>query len=115
MVEFGADWCPDCQVLTKQLNEPLLRDYVSGHFVVYTVDVGQFDKNLDLAKSLGVDVGQGIPTAAFLSADGKNLGATNGGELARASKDGSQTLYAFLVRFAEGVTPPPPQPPSSSE
>jgi thioredoxin len=56
MVSFGADWCSDCQELSRSLMDEGLRDYVNSHFVVVGVSVGQFDRNIDVAKSLGLDI-----------------------------------------------------------
>ena len=65
MVEFGADWCSDCLELSKELEKGAVRNYLKEHFVVLNVDVGQFNRNIDVAKSLGVDINQGIPTVVF--------------------------------------------------
>jgi thiol:disulfide interchange protein len=79
MVEFGADWCSDCLELSKSLETKAVRNYLKEHFVVLNVDVGQFNLNIDVAKSLGVDIDQGIPTAVFFppsrTVPSKRLGA----------------------------------------
>src|SRR5512147_521168 len=69
MVEFGADWCADCVVLTRTLNEGATKKYFEQHFVIVSVDVGQFDRNIDIMKSLNVKTGA-IPTAVFFNPDG---------------------------------------------
>lgn len=66
MVEFESDWCSDCRNLSRSLQEPGIRDYLARHVDLVTVDVGQFNRNLDVARLLGVDVNQGIPSAFFL-------------------------------------------------
>lgn len=101
MVEFGANWCEDCIVLTDNLEKGETRDYFQKHFVVLKVDVGQFDKNLDIAKSLGVTLDKGIPTAVFFAPDGNKVGATNNGELEPSRKYGTKQIYAFLKDIAE--------------
>jgi hypothetical protein len=65
MVEFEADWCSDCQSLSRSLQERDIRNYLTRHVEALHVDVGQFNRNLDIARSLGVDVNQGIPVAVF--------------------------------------------------
>ncbi len=65
MVEFGADWCSDCAQLAKGLKDEKKRDQFQKQFEVLYVDVGEFNRNLDIAKSLGIDVTEAIPTAAF--------------------------------------------------
>ena len=65
MVEFGADWCSDCAQLYKSLENERRRDQFRKEFELLHVDVGEFNRNLDIAKSLGIDVTEAIPTAAF--------------------------------------------------
>jgi thioredoxin len=101
MVEFGANWCSDCVALSQHFEQEETRDYLQQHFVLFKVDVGEFDRNLDMAKSLGVDISQGIPAAAFFAPDGNRIGATNSGELASSGKYGSNQILAFLEGLAE--------------
>ncbi|HUA63261.1 MAG TPA: thioredoxin family protein [Verrucomicrobiae bacterium] len=96
MVIFGANWCEDCRVLHNNLDSAALHDYVQSHFEVVSVDVGQFDKNLDVVKSAGADLKKGIPVAAFLSSDGALIGTTNNGELEPSRKYGAQQVLRFL-------------------
>jgi thioredoxin-like negative regulator of GroEL len=67
-VEFGASWCSDCQELAKELDERGTRGYMQTHVDLVQVDVGRFDQNLDIARSMGIDLNQGIPATVFLSA-----------------------------------------------
>src|SRR4051794_36730222 len=63
MVEFGADWCSDCRILAKQLGEQPVQHRLDDEFVRLKIDVGEFNRNLDTAASLGVDIKNGvIPT-----------------------------------------------------
>ena len=67
MVEFGAEWCSDCAQLSKSLKYERRRDLFQREFELLYVDVGEFNRNLDIAKSLGIDVTEAIPTAAFFA------------------------------------------------
>ena len=40
------------------------------HFDVVGVDVGEFDRNVDVARALGIDMNQGIPAAVFFAPAG---------------------------------------------
>jgi len=101
MIEFGANWCEDCVALAQNLEQGQPRDYLQKHFRILKVDVGQFDRNLDIAKALSVDLNKGIPTAVFFAPDGNRVGATNNGEFEPARKYGSRQIYSFLKQIAE--------------
>ncbi|MFI4865861.1 MAG: thioredoxin family protein [Steroidobacterales bacterium] len=58
LLVFGANWCPDCRELGKALNGSS-HALISGHFQVVKVDVGRFDKNLDLANQYGNPIKMG--------------------------------------------------------
>ena len=113
MVQFGAGWCPECRVLSKELDSPRLHDYMAQHFVRLSIDVGEFNRNLELAKSLGIDVVQsGIPAAAFFTPKGAAILTTQHGELARASQEGSESLLRFLEEIRQQVSLRSPRPSS---
>lgn len=96
MVIFGANWCKDCIVLHKLLDEPATKAYVDAHFEIVGVDLGRFNKNMDVAKSLKVELDKGIPAAAFLASDGNSVGNTNNGELEPSRNYHSEMILHFL-------------------
>jgi len=95
LLVFGANWCPDCRELDKALNGSS-HALISGHFQVVKVDVGRFDKNLELANQYGNPIKMGIPAVVVLSADNKIVYSSKGGELANARKMGDNGIYDFL-------------------
>ena len=64
------------------------------------VHVGRFDKNTDLAASLGIPLKNGIPAVAVLSSHAKTLCVTKAGELAHARNMGDTAIYEFFERVA---------------
>jgi thioredoxin 1 len=95
LLVFGANWCPDCRELDKALNGSS-HALIAGHFQVVKVDVGRFDKNLDLANQYGNPIKMGIPAVVVLTADNKIVYSSKGGELANARKMGDTGIYDFL-------------------
>jgi thiol:disulfide interchange protein len=75
-VEFGANWCSDCLALSKALNEPSRRADLERSFDVLHVDVGEFNRNLDVARSLGININDGIPAAVFFPPTGSPVRKT---------------------------------------
>lgn len=100
MVTFGANWCPDCLTLHKNLEDPLTRDYAHSTFEIVNVDVGEGDRNADVAEELGVKV-NGIPLAVFFSADGRPICDTSHGELEPSRHYTSREILGFLREVAE--------------
>lgn len=96
MVIFGANWCQDCVVLHRLLDEPATKSYVDAHFEIVGVDLGRFDKQMDIPKTLKVDLEKGIPAAAFLAPDGSSVGNTNDGELEPSRNYHSEMILHFL-------------------
>jgi protein disulfide-isomerase len=97
LVVFGANWCQDCRDLDKALHGRTA-SLIDARFVVVKVDVGNFDKNLDIVKRYGYPTGKGIPAAVVLSSDDKVLYATRAGELADARHMGDDAIYNFFAR-----------------
>ena len=100
LVVFGANWCGDCRMLDATFKSGPSAPLIAQHFKVVKVDVGRFDRNVDIAEAYRVPLKKGIPAVAVLSPQGKLLYATEGGELADARKMGDQGVYEFFTRIA---------------
>jgi thioredoxin len=101
MVTFGANWCPDCLTLHKDLEDPITREYANAKFEMVNVDVGEFDKNAAVARELGVAPVNGIPLAVFFSSDGRPICDTRRGELGPARHYTSSEILDFLKEVAD--------------
>jgi thioredoxin 1 len=84
ILDFGANWCYDCHVLEEQMRTPELAPLIDKNFVVVDIDVGKFDKNLDLAEKYQVPLKKGIPALAVLDPHGKLLYAQDQGQFESA-------------------------------
>ncbi|MDB5359793.1 MAG: hypothetical protein JWO51_1090, partial [Rhodospirillales bacterium] len=65
LVDFGANWCPDCRALGGILDVEQIKAYVKANYEVAVIDVGRFNKNLDIAAGYGVKI-HGIPTVMVI-------------------------------------------------
>src|SRR5438067_12807598 len=101
LVIFGANWCPDCRALDQALSTGRNAELVKREFKVIKVDVGRFDKNLDIAEAYGNPIKKGIPAAVVLSPDNKVLYATRLGELADARNMSETGIYDFFKRVTQ--------------
>lgn len=100
LVDFGADWCPDCQVLDKLFQSLSTRSLLEKDYHVVAVDVGQFDLNLRFAARYVNLETSGIPALVVLAPDGKVRFATNDGSFENARTMNSDQVSAFLARWA---------------
>ena len=103
LVIFGANWCPDCRALDKALSTGKNAELIAREFKVVKVDVGQFDRNLDLAARYGNPVKKGIPAAVVLSPEGEVVYATRLGELADARNMSDTGIYDFFRRVVDSA------------
>lgn len=74
LIDLGANWCPDCRVLANVMLRPQVKAFLDAHFEVVALDVGRFDKNLDVPARFGIKGKlEGIPAVLIVSPDGKLL------------------------------------------
>ena len=83
LLVFGANWCVDCHVLDNAFHQPRIAPLLNANFLVVHVDVGKYDKNLELAKRYQVDLEKGVPEIAVLNTSGGLLYSTSEFEKAR--------------------------------
>lgn len=100
LVVFGANWCGDCRMLDTAFKTGASAALMAKSFKIVKVDVGRFDRNVDIATGYGVPLKSGIPAVAVLAADGRLLYATAGGELADARKMGDTGVLDFFAKVA---------------
>ena len=48
VIIFGANWCPDCRILDGTLQIPTIQKFINAHYDVMHIDVGRYDKNMEL-------------------------------------------------------------------
>ncbi len=96
LIVFGANWCGDCKMLDIEMHQGELEKMVRDQLVVVKVDVGRFDRNIDVAAQYGNIIKKGIPSVAILRADGSVAYQTDGGELADARKMGRAGVTTFF-------------------
>ena len=70
LLDFGGDWCPDCQVLNIYFHQSPNAELLAQNFVRVNINVGHLDANRDIAQRYGVPL-KGVPALAVLNSDGK--------------------------------------------
>jgi thioredoxin 1 len=99
LLDFGADWCPDCQVLAQLFDDPHVKPFLDAHYYVVRIDVGRWDNNLDVANRYGNPIAKGIPAVVILDEDAHTVTSTAGGELANARTATANDILAFIQQW----------------
>jgi thioredoxin-related protein len=104
LLNFGADWCEDCQVLDRYFHDATNRPIVESNFIVVDVDVDRdntckCNANKDLAQQYSVPLERGIPALAILNDKGELIYSQRGGEFEDMRHMKSSDLTAFLLRW----------------
>lgn len=107
LLEFGADWCPDCNEVARLLAESPAKEVAeSGYEVVY-VHVGRFDRHEELLERYRVER---IATLVVLSNDGRRVAQTTLEPISDRSGLTSEALAQWLRNPRDEWRRPEPSP-----
>jgi len=76
LLDFGANWCLDCIVLSRLFEDKTVRSFLQDNFHVVQVDVGNWDRNLDVSRKYGSPIDNGIPAVVILAGSGDVIAST---------------------------------------
>jgi thiol:disulfide interchange protein len=99
ILDFGGDWCGDCQVLDIYMHQSPNAEILAKHFIVVHVDIGQMDHNVDVAERYKVPIKKGVPALAVLDAHGKLLYSQTNKEFENMRNMRSEDVTAFLNKW----------------
>jgi thiol:disulfide interchange protein len=100
LIDFGGDWCGDCQVLDLYLHQSPNEALLQANFVVVHVFIDRkMDDNRDIAVKYEVPLKKGVPALAVLDAQGKLLHAQTAGEFENMRNMESSSVTDFLNRW----------------
>ncbi|AIE85853.1 thioredoxin family protein [Fimbriimonas ginsengisoli] len=99
ILDFGGDWCGDCRVLDRFFHQEPNASLVKAHFVLVHVNIGQFDRNQEIAKQYGVPLAKGVPALAVLDAKGHPVFSQKQGEFESMRKMDPASVTQFLKRW----------------
>jgi thiol:disulfide interchange protein len=97
IVDFGGDWCGDCQVLNIYFHQSPNAELMAKYFVLVDVNIGRMDANLDIAHSYGVPI-TGVPALAVLDEHGKVVYAQTK-EFSNMRHMESSSVTEFLTKW----------------
>ncbi len=99
LVDFGGNWCGDCQVLDIYFHNPENRPILEANYVLVHINVGRYDANLDLAEKYGIPLQKGVPALVVLNDKGRVLYSQKSGEFEAMRRMQPSTVTSFLVQW----------------
>lgn len=73
LLDFGADWCPDCREVLRLAHEPVVAELLATDYETVVIDVGRFDRHTELLERYGIER---IATLVVLDASGQRVAQT---------------------------------------
>jgi thioredoxin 1 len=99
LLVFGGNWCYDCHVLDATFRSKQIAPLVNENYHVVHVNVGDFDKNLDLTRKYEIPLEKGVPSLAVLDPDGKLVVSQKKGEFESTTRIGPEDVVQFLKQW----------------
>lgn len=102
VLAMGANWCHDSRSLAAKFESPEFRTLIEDSFEVVYVDVGQKNRNIDIAQVYGIDEIVGTPTVLVLSPQGKLLNASTAPTWRNAASRSLDDALIYFRAYAGG-------------
>lgn len=100
LIDLGGNWCPDCRVLAGTLALPEVATFVRQHYEVVLVNIGRYDRNMNVPAHYGLGRPAGVPSV--LVVDPKTDALLNRGHteaLADARSMSPQALADWVAQW----------------
>jgi thiol-disulfide isomerase/thioredoxin len=100
LIDLGGNWCGDCRVLAGVMDLPEVKTFVDRHYVEVSVDVGRFDRNLQIPAHYGITKRlEGVPSVLIV--DPKTDKLLNAGRVSTLADARSMTPQALADWLAQ--------------
>lgn len=104
LIVLGANWCHDSRGLAARFEKPRFQSLLADHYELVYVDVGQRDRNLDVAKRFGIHALVGTPNVLILDAEHRVMNSQTVSKWRRAASISDDETHAYFSTFANGET-----------
>ncbi len=102
LIDLGANWCADCRILVAVMALPEVQAFLDAHYVVVTVDVGRFNRNLQIPARFGITQRlEGVPSILVTTPAGKLVNQGHIFALDEARLMTPQAIADWLALWAE--------------
>lgn len=102
LIDLGGNWCPDCIVLANIMRLPEVAPFIAAHYEVVPVDVGRFDRNLQIPARFGITGRlEGVPSVLIAEPDGRLVNRGHISALADARSMTPQAIIDWLAHWTK--------------
>ena len=99
IVVMGANWCHDSRGLSGWFAKPKFTAMLAPKYEIVYVDVGQRDRNIDIAQRFGISKIKGTPTVLVLSAQGDLLNPKSAPTWRNAASRSEGDIFSYFEAF----------------
>ena len=99
ILDFGGNWCGDCQVLDIYFHDPANKPLLDANYVLVHVNIGHMDQNQDIAEHYQIPLKKGVPALAVLDEHGKLLYSQRTGEFESMRRMEIGSVTSFLLQW----------------
>ncbi len=104
IIVMGANWCHDSRGLAFHFENPEFRAaHITPYFEQVYIDVGEKNRNIDIAQKFGLEDIKGTPTIFVLSSEGDVLNL----DTAPTWRNAASRSKADIVSYFRGFRPQP--------
>ena len=101
IIIFGGNWCPDCRILEGTLQLPTIKKYMIEHYEILHVDVGRYDKNMNLISYFKIPKEEGVPRVLVFDTNKNILNMESTKEWTTARDRKQQEIFNYFQALVQ--------------
>ena len=99
VIIFGGNWCPDCRILEGTLAMPTIKKFIDQHYQIMHIDIGRYDRNMELMNHLNIESKKGVPRVVILDLEKNIVNSSTSSEWTTARDRKQQEIYNYFQKF----------------
>jgi thiol:disulfide interchange protein len=99
ILDFGGNWCTDCQVLDLYFHDATNRPLLEANYILVHINVGHLTQNEDIAARYQIPLRKGVPALAVLDDKGALLYSQRTGEFESMRRMQTASVTEFLQHW----------------
>ena len=101
LIIMGANWCHDSRALARHFETPKFQTLFNTEYETLYVDIGQKDRNIDIAKRFGLSEIVGTPTVFIISPEGEVLNLDSAVTWRNSASMEGDDIFRYFSDFAK--------------